>query len=333
MAKLIDFLKGFRWVTITCHPNADPDCLGSAYALQSALNEHSPASRVTIYVPDGISSSSNKFAAYIGIAPSTEIPPETDVFALVDMPSLDQVPAVKAIVEEKGTPFALVDHHTKEKATFRRAAFSLVKTRSSTCEVLYGAIGRDIKEKKALEALLGGIIYDSRRFLIYPQTAVATASRIMRRGVEIQTVMETLFNDPDPSERMAKLKGASRLRLKRVGDWIIAFSNIGSFEASVARALTDLGADLALVVSEDDGKVRLTGRSTEKFSKSTGLNLGGDVMQPLAVEFNGQGGGHPTAASANLTASPKEVLKAAEALIAKRLGIPTSAFKDILTKK
>ena len=333
MVSLLNFISRFRNITIVCHPNADPDCIGSAYALLASLRKHLPDGNVIMLASEGISTVSEKLIDYLQLRPATDLPEATDLYVLVDTSSIDQVPAVKRAVKERGVPYAIVDHHVSDERTVGDASFSLVKERSSTCEILFEALDKKSLDKKALQALLVGIIYDSRRFLILPDSTILAASKLIDLGAKADLALGLLSLEHDPSERMAKLKGAARLRLYKAGDWLIAVTNVGSFEASVARSLTDLGADVALVMNEDGKSIRLSGRSTDSIYKKAGLNLAKDIMQPLAESFSGQGGGHPTAASANLKGSSGEVTSAAMGLIASKLGIKGHAVKEIHTKK
>ncbi len=202
-------------------------------------------------------------------------------------------------------------------------------------DVRFEALGSGCRalDQRALDALLAGIIYDSRRFLIFPETSIGAAARLVRLGSNPSKVLQLLTSEQDPSERIAKLKGATRLRLFRssglLGDWIVALTSVGSYEASVARAMTDLGADVAIVISANGKSVRVSARSTDAVFKKTDLNLARDLMKKLAESFPGQGGGHPTAASVNLKGDPGEIESRALSLISDKVG----SLKQIATKK
>lgn len=264
---------------------------------------------------------------------STEIPPHTDIFLLVDTSSLDQVPSVKSQILKKNTPYILLDHHVPDPQTVDKALLAIIRERSSTCEIVYEELNKTCLTREALLGLLVGIIYDSRRFLIHPNSSIKTAANLMRMGAKAELAIHMLSAEQDPSERMAKLKGSARLRLFRASSWIIALTHVGAFEASVAKALTDLGADLALVINESDVFLRLTGRSQDLFYNQTGLNLAKDLMQRLAREFSGQGGGHPTAASANLKVSTNRLLPRILDILAEKLGTQRESVVEIDTKK
>ncbi|MGQ9759337.1 MAG: DHH family phosphoesterase [Candidatus Methanomethylicaceae archaeon] len=333
MRNLLEAFSPFRHITIVCHPNADPDCLGSAYAISTSVESSMPGTSVKIYVPESVNAASSRLLDFLKIHLSTDIPPQTEVFLLVDTSSLDQVPAVKSHVMEKGTPYILVDHHVPDPQTINNAMLAVVWEASSACEIVYEILDKKTFTQEVLEALLVGIIYDSRRFLIRPDTSIITASKLIKMGAKAELALQILSPEQDPSEKMAKLKGSARIRLIRASSWLIAFTYVGAFEASVARALTDLGADLALVINESAEPLRLTGRSQEVFYNQTGLNLASDLMQPLAEEFSGQGGGHPTAASATLNVSTKRLIPRLLEILAERLHILRESMVEIDTKK
>lgn len=329
MPDLLEFASRFKRVTIVCHPNADPDCVGSAYALQEYLKKNCRGMKIAVLAPDGVNTVTDRLIAHLALKLEDEIPPSTDLFILVDTSSLEQVPAVKAAIAS-GIPYAILDHHAPDEETVKGASLAMVKDRPSTCEVVFEATAGGTLSKTALNALLTGLIYDSRRFLNSPDHSIRSAYRMMELGADPSKAMALLAAEEDPSERMAKLKGAARLRLYKADGYTIAITRVGSFEATVARALTNLGADLALVVAQNGKDVRISARSADSFHRSSGLDLARDVMQPLAATLSGNGGGHPTAASANARCDGESILSSALALISKKLG---TQLKEINTKK
>lgn len=333
MADLLRALSPFKHITIVCHPNADPDCLGAAHAISFFIKVSLRDASATIYVPESINTASSRLIEFLKIELSTKIDPQTDMFVLVDTSSLDQVPSVKSWVTCKGTPYILLDHHVSDPQTTNKAMLAIVREASSVCEIVYEILHNMPLTQDVLEALLVGIIYDSRRFLIQPDTSIITASKLIERGAKADQALKILSPEEDSSEKMAKLKGSARTRLFKVSSWIIAITHVGAFEASVARALTDLGADLALVINQSTEALRLTGRSQEIFYNQTGLNLASDLMQPLAKELSGQGGGHPTAASATLNVSAESLLPRLLDILAERLQVSRESIVEIDTKK
>lgn len=332
MPDLLEFLSSYGKVVLVCHPNADPDCIGSAYAIKSALKARSPSVSVSILTPDGVNAASSKLIEYLNLEFETSLGDACGLLVLVDMPSLDQLPEVKGLVASRKIPYAIIDHHTEESGCLDGAVYSRLMRTSSTCEIVYRSIPKKYLDRRAVQALLTGLVYDSRRFLVQPNASIKVASKMMRRGADFALALEMLLNEQDISERIARLKGVARVRLYRARDWIFATSTIGAFEASVARSLTDLGADLALVVSSEDSTSRITGRLNERFQRSTSLNLASCVMHPMVERFSGTGGGHPSAASAKVSAPPEEAVAAALALISEKLGLKPGEMKEISTR-
>ncbi|MDI9609441.1 MAG: DHH family phosphoesterase [Candidatus Verstraetearchaeota archaeon] len=332
MPDLLDFLSSYGRVVLLCHPNADPDCIGSAYAIQSALRARNPSVAVSILAPEGVNAASSKLVEYLSIDFAVSLDESCGLLVLIDMPSLDQLPDIKEIVVSRKIPYAIIDHHTEEPGCLDGAVYSRVMRTSSACEIVYRSIPKKYLDRRAIQALLTGLIYDSRRFLIQPNASIKAASKMLRRGADFALALEMLLNEQDISERIARLKGVARVKLYRARDWIFATSIIGAFEASVARSLTDLGADLAIVASSEDNTSRITGRLNERFQRSTSLNLASCVMHPLAERFSGTGGGHPSAASAKLSAPAEEVIGAALALISEKLGLKPGEMKEISTR-
>ncbi|MEN3006323.1 MAG: DHH family phosphoesterase [Candidatus Methanosuratincola petrocarbonis] len=332
MPDLLEFLSSYGRVVLVCHPNADPDCIGSAYAIQSALKARDPSVVVSILAPDGVNSASSKLVEYLNIEFESSLGEACELLVLVDMPSLDQLPEVKELVRKRKIPYAIIDHHTEEPSCLDGAVYSRLMRTSSTCEIVYRSIPKKYLDRRAIQALLTGLVYDSRRFLVQPNASIRAALKMLRRGADFALALEMLLNEQDISERIARLKGVARIKLYRARDWIFATSSIGAFEASVARSLTDLGADLALVASSEDGTSRITGRLNERFQRSTSLNLASCVMHPLAERFSGSGGGHPSAASARVSAPPDEAVGAALVLISEKLGLKPGEMKEISTR-
>jgi phosphoesterase RecJ-like protein len=134
---------------------------------------------------------------------------------------------------------------------------------------------------------------------------------------------------PDRSERIARLKAASKANVHLLGDWVIATSTINAFEASACRGLLEIGADVAIIGGKPGkGKVRLSSRSSREFYDKTNINLGTDVMEPLGPIIDGKGGGHANAAGANGTKNLSAALDKAVELIRVAVGTNTDSARE-----
>jgi nanoRNase/pAp phosphatase (c-di-AMP/oligoRNAs hydrolase) len=107
------------------------------------------------------------------------------------------------------------------------------------------------------------------------------------------------------SEKIARIKGATRTKHYKVNNQIFTFSYTSSYESSLARALINLGADFALTVaSQEDKETRISMRCTKAFVEKNNINLG-DIANRFTSIFPGTGGGHSTAAGINLLPTNK----------------------------
>jgi len=123
----------------------------------------------------------------------------------------------------------------------------------------------------------------------------------------------------DISERIARLKACRRMKLMRIYGWLIVFSHVGSFQASAARALIDVGANLAIVGSQEKNEISISMRADREFYAETGVHLGRDLAKPLGEYLNGMGGGHSTSAGVNGTGELESAFKYAAKLLREKL--------------
>jgi len=290
-------------VALLCHRNADPDSFGSAYALRELLTKVYADIDVLIVAPEGLNSSSRRLLKHIDSVNVLEnIEGNVDVLIMVDAISFIQLGYLSDFVKSSSIPLMVIDHHEPLKETIERALYVASNTNvSSTAEIVthfFKELHLNISKSSAL-ALLTAILSDSKRFLIASIETFKNVCFLMENGGDYGLALSIISEPMDISERIARLKGAQRLKLFRWGKWLIVFSNVSSFEASLARALIDLGGDLAIVVGGEGDDVRVSARSTEAFYKETGFHLGRDLMIPLGEFIGGTGGGHSTAAGAN----------------------------------
>lgn len=242
-----------------------------------------------------------------------------DLFVLLDTNSRLQLGSQVGTLLKKPSQTLVIDHHEENPDIGSIAEHTIVKTdASSTCEIVFGLfldLGLGIDALTA-NLLLTGMIFDTRRFFYSNKDSLEIALKLIELGADYQACVNSLIIRPDRSERIARLKAASRLNMHTIGDWIVVTTKVKAFEASACRGLIDLGADVAIVGGVTaNGEVRISSRSTRDFSSRTGVNLGTDVMEPLGELIGGEGGGHANAAGANGTRNRDEALEKSADLI------------------
>ncbi|MEI6797066.1 MAG: DHH family phosphoesterase [Methanomassiliicoccales archaeon] len=251
LALLLPRMGGRKALVV--HGNADPDALGSAFALQQAFPE------ADIIAPGGLDRIAKIMAVKLNIAVlETADVSGYDLLLAVDTSSPDQIGAFY-----QPGPWAVIDHHAR---TDRWGdAIQVIDDKRKSCaevvlEILDG-VGFQ-PDRRVCLALLSGMLTDTGHFRYANASALrAFASLIERGGLDMDEVMNLADVEQDTSERVAQMKGAQRLRFERIGDVIVAGSMGSSFEASVCKTLLNIGADISFVVSQRDEQFRLSARA------------------------------------------------------------------------
>jgi len=304
------------------HQNADPDAVCAMMAFARMYRMINPKGTPTL-IADDLSRLSNQvidtFSSGESILDVEGI--EGDLVILVDTNSIFQLGTKFQKIPQEPSKTIVIDHHEINPETKVLSDHRVVRSdRSSTCEIMVDLFNQHNIPIDPITAnlLLTGIIFDTRRFYFADILTLQTAIKLIEYGADYELCIKALLMRPDRSERIARLKAAGRVKIHPIGDWIVVTSKIGAFEASVCRALLDMGADVAIVGgSPSKDVVRISSRSTREFSTSTAINLGKDVMEPLGNIIGGEGGGHANAAGANGTKGLDEAIVKSIELIRK----------------
>lgn len=276
---------------ILMHGNADPDALGSAYALAAAFPDSD------IHAPEGLDRISKILVEKYQI----ELKPEVNLsdysaIVVVDTSSPEQLgPVGREIAGDKR--LIVIDHHATSGDW--GAPISFVRQRTSCAEVIWQLISAwGLKKSVELEAaslLLAGIITDTGHFRFADSGTFLAVHEIMESvGIDLQDVLASISAQTDQSEIISVLKGAQRLRFERCCGYIVAQSNGSAFEASVSRAILNLGADVVFVGSQRKERFRLSARARHSLVRD-GFNLA-ELLSELGAETFTDGGGHAAAA-------------------------------------
>lgn len=313
-----------KFVVLLCHHNADPDAICSAYAFASLLKQSRPQMEVEIGAAHGISRLSRHLLQHLSVEVKTQPSVEkADAIVLLDTNTVQQLNDLAVRVESSKSPIIVIDHHTGHPETEHLARISITdEAASSTCEIvydLYKQTGIKLGGNEA-RALFLGIAFDTRHFVLASSATLKNIAELIDAGVNAQETLSLLSLPMDFSERVARLKASRRTKLFRVGDWIIALSHVSAYQASAARAMVELGAHVAAVAGEKDGKLEISLRSSLEFYKKTEVHLGKDIAKQLGEYLHGMGGGHATAAGVNCQGDIEIGLKRCLWLLKEKLG-------------
>ncbi len=290
-------------VTLLCHHNADPDAICSAFAFSRLLLKLKPDLKVDIAAAQGPSRLTKHLLR--GIPVTLTAHPhlkETDLIVILDTNTIQQLGEWSENIRSLKKPIIVIDHHAAHPETEKIATLCVTdENASSTCEIVYRFFkeaGVNLTEIEA-KALFLGIAFDTRHFTIASSTTFKTVADLIDAGVNAQEALSLLSIPMDFSEKIARLKACQRVKLFKVNNWIIAMSYVSAYQASAARALIELGVDLAIVTGQKNSELQISLRSSRRFYEETGIHLGRDIAKPLGESLGGMGGGHSTSAGVN----------------------------------
>jgi nanoRNase/pAp phosphatase (c-di-AMP/oligoRNAs hydrolase) len=303
--------KDLHSAAVVCHRNADADAYLSAYALSRLIGSLAPGCRVDLVTPGGMTLLTQKLSRRFPHPALERSDDDYDLYVAVDVGDEELLNDWKEKIRESEGVRVLVDHHPlRESTSYDRVIVDEGAT--SAAEVVFSmfqelGVGVD---RDTAQALLEGIMFDSSHLAIVSPLGLRAVVKLMDAGADLAVARKELRTEPDYGEVLAKMKGAQRLKIYRGGDWVVATSTVGSFQAHVARALVYLGADLAVVGGESDGETRFSLRSTQRFLDGSKVQLGTQVAGEMSKRLGGHGGGHATAASFSTAAGEEETMEA-----------------------
>ena len=292
-----------KLVVLLCHHNADPDALYSAFAFSRLLQRFRPSIKTEIAAPQGVSRLSEFSMRSLPIKlveePHIE---EANAIVMLDTNTLEQLNKWGDRVRKSANPLIVIDHHASHPETVSVAKICVTnESASSTCEIVYGFFEEMQVQMDEIEAkaLFLGIAFDTRHFVLAKSFTFKAVAHLVDAGVNAEETISLLSLPMEPSERVARLKACQRSELTKIKGWLIVRSKVRSYQASAARSLITLGADVAFVAGLKAERLQISMRSTQDFYKITEIHLGRDLAKPVGEHLHGMGGGHAVSAGVN----------------------------------
>ncbi len=272
---------------ILVHGNADPDALGSAYALAKAFP---PADILPV---EGLDRTSKNVSSRLGMELLTRPDRSYPLIVVLDTSSPEQLGSYSQMQGD----MIIIDHHCPTNKWAERGTYLCDDSKRSCAEVVLDIIDRaskDVSREMAL-GLCAGILTDTGHFRFANPASLRAFARLMETaGVNMEDILSLTDSPTDISERVAQMKGGQRMRFERIGDYIVAISQGSSFESSVCKSMLSLGADIAFVASQRGEEFRLSARARQDLVRK-GLHLG-QFLGDVGNETDNDGGGHGGAA-------------------------------------
>jgi nanoRNase/pAp phosphatase (c-di-AMP/oligoRNAs hydrolase) len=318
---LIDKLDA-KLAVLLCHHNADPDAIGAAFAFKGLLKQLRPNLETEIAAASGPSRLSKAVMTILPIElvdePRIE---EAGLLVLLDTNTIQQLDEWSTRITTDRS-LIVIDHHISHPETEQLATlFVADETASSTCEVVY-RLFKEAKLRPSLseaKALFLGLAFDTRHFVMATSNTLKVVAELVDAGVNAQEALPVLSLPMERSERIARLKASNRLKLLKINRWLIALSRVSTYQASSARGLIAVGANVAIVAGKKVDEIQVSFRASREFFAETGLHMGRDLAKPLGEFLGGMGGGHSISAGANGAGDVNACLDYCAKLIKKKL--------------
>jgi nanoRNase/pAp phosphatase (c-di-AMP/oligoRNAs hydrolase) len=294
---MIRFPRGKKIIILT-HHNADIDAVSSSTALLLGLMQKNIYA--DIGVPNSVAKQSRQILWYGGcdikINPNLE---EYNVIFILDTSVPEQLIPLEV---PKDKEIFIIDHHENVKLRGTSDKHEYISPRrKATCELILKVLkDNNVRlNKKIATLLLAGIVSDTNHFKFADKITFRLVAELLNYKADLSLVYELVYNPPDFSERLSKLKGYKNLELYQTGEYLIAFSEVDNHEAAVARGLLAIGANISVVFTEKEEEMRVSSRADVRTIRKINLNLGQDIFSKLKDIAGGNGGGHDAAGSLN----------------------------------
>ena len=339
LERLKKVLEKARSIAILTHSNADPDAIASLCTMVVIVGNVVKNSKIYALVPESISIEARRIAekCYSNgieiqiIKKGIDIPREIDLCILVDTASLEQLKTLKEIVYVC-KDVIVVDHHAQREVVDdgKNVLYFVDTSASSTSEIVF-----EISKKLSialpidlLEALLAGIVYDTKRFVRGSSRTFRNVADIIDFGANYENALSLTVVPKPIHQKIAKIKCLLRHRGFKIsinGEGVyLALSEVGAYESDCANTLLTIGYDMAFVFSEDDvlKASRVVYRAREEALNKLRIEIYRDIIAKLVEIFGGGGGGHRVAGAAILRIRDPDI--AAQHL----LKVLSQLFKD-----
>jgi len=286
-------------VAILTHAGGDPDSIGASYTLINILKKIYGTKRTLFTIPSRPSTHSKALLNHLNLM-IDDIEGHEGYFIILDAGSPEQIEEYQWIFSNP-EKVIVIDHHTTSIGSYpENVRLHVSDEYQSVCEIIYDLAELLNYELNTLEAeaLFAGIYYDTVRLSVADKSSLRVVCRLAEKGVNPVEFLSKLETKIELSERIARLKAASRMKIYRIGELMIVLTKVGSYQSSCARSLLSLGAHIAVAAGESDEGVEVSMRAVNEVIEKYEIDLGKDVAEKLGGEFGGHGGGHAAAARA-----------------------------------
>ncbi len=294
-------------IFIMGHANPDMDCFGAALGIARFCEMYDKRPYIVIQdYSDTLEAIYNQALEseiyhFINNEKAIAMAEGDSLVVVVDTqrPSIVQCPELLSITEK----IVVIDHHRKTEDFIENPILAYLETYASSASELVAEILQYLSSKKSLtkleaEALLAGITVDTNGFAM--KTGVRTfeaAAWLRRQGADTAVVKRFFQSDPQKFRIYAQALASAKFYENGVvtsichephGDEQVICAQVAD------QLLTVKGIQAVFIIGEDGARTVISARSLGKIN-----------VQLIMERFNG--GGHLTAAAAQVTMTKEEV--------------------------
>ena len=300
---LTELINSADNVLVMGHKFSDLDALGAAVGILKICQDLGTDARIVISRKTSLATpliehlTENNMDGYL-IAPefAEQIINSKTLLIVVDTLRADFVDSYK--VYEKATQVVVIDHHRKTVDYIQNAVLFYHEPRaSSACEMVTELMQYTQKAKPTpvvANALLAGIMLDTKNFVLRTSTRTFEAAAYLRTNGADTVTVKQFFNNTLENQ---KLRGKIVLSAYEHNNCAIAVADIHSKDIRLVSAqaadelltINNVDASFVLFVTDDD-TVNISARS-----------LGNINVQVIMEQFGG--GGHQTMAACQVEQS------------------------------
>ncbi|MCF8304609.1 MAG: DHH family phosphoesterase [Bacteroidales bacterium] len=322
--QLLELLSTPKNIAIVTHANPDGDAIGSSLAMYRFLQKKQH--QTTLIVP-------NRFPDFLAWLPqSDEIQivdrepkkcknsvEEADLIICLDFNAIDRVERFSKTLGQAKAPKLLIDHHLQPEYKSFDYVISTINI-SSTAELLYDFIHtlgfHDLIDKQIAESIYVGMMTDTGSFSYacnYEKTFIIVAD-LIKTGIDVEEINTRVYDNYSESrmrllgfclsERLVVLREYNTAYIYLTAEDLKRFNyQRGDTEGVVNYTLSLKGVNLGVLITQREGKIRLSMRSKGDFS----------VNRFAREHF--QGGGHKNAAGGDSYLSMEETIRKFEEIL------------------
>jgi phosphoesterase RecJ-like protein len=307
-----EVLVAAQAVTVVCHVFPDADTIGAGLALAQVLEQSGKTVEVSFAAPAALPESLRSLPGGHLLVPPDAVNPDTDLVVTVDIPSVNRLGALRALVgsgDGSDVDVLVIDHHASNQL-FGTTNYVDPSADSTTLLIAELLDAWD----KPIDAAIGHCLYaglttDTGSFRWASARAHRLAARLVELGVDNAEISRTLL-DTHPFAwlpMLSRVLSSAQLVPAAAGGRGLVYAFVGYGEWVNARP-EEVESIVDIVRTTQQAEVAAVFKEIEPGHWSVSMRAKTFDLAAVAMTFGG--GGHRLAAGYSATGSADEVVEA-----------------------